>query len=659
MFKKYFLFFSLLFSFSGFCQIIVINEIDSDTPSIDTKEFIELKTQTPNFSLNGYVLVCFNGNPNSGSNTALRSYYTMGLDGLTTDENGLVLIGSNDVSPYPARTFGDNLLQNGADAVAIYSGSYSDFPDGTLATTTNLIHALAYDTSEADATELMALLGLTIQYNENENGNQDTESIQRKNDGTYETKFPTPGVPNDGSGIILNGITISTPLLQYSEGMPIPITFTTQNPTVSDLSFSFTLNNGSFNSNDFTGNTTVLIPQGQTSFTASIVIVDDTADEGDEIMKIKFGSLPSGFVRMNDNLLIEIIDNDYFVAPWGTPLNPTYGVVTSTAPVGYYSSLEGKSGNVLKQAIQEIIANPSVVHAHNYGDVNIILQTADQNPLNSNEVWLMYKEIPRSKLLIQTTGNGVGKWNREHIYPQSRGGFSNGTADIADGINIWETTNANMLVHGHADAHHIRAEDGSENSSRNNKDFGLSDYNGFAGNAGSWKGDVARAVFYMSIRYNGLDVVNGNPADSTVGQLGDLATLLLWNTQDPADDFEMNRNNYIYTWQLNRNPFIDYPLLANYIWGANAGQTWYANLSTNKNESLSIVVYPNPASNYFVVSGTNESGGTVELVTISGQVVMQTEFTTNQQINLNVSTGIYFAKIKIGEKINIKKLVVK
>lgn len=570
-----------------------------------------------------------------------------------------MLIGSNDVSPYPARTFGDNLLQNGADAVAIYSGSYSDFPDGTLATTTNLIHALAYDTSDADAIELMALLGLTIQYNENENGNQDTESIQRKNDGTYETKFPTPGVPNDGSGIILNGITISTPLLQYSEGMPIPITFTTQNPTVSDLSFSFTLNNGSFNSNDFTGNTTVLIPQGQTSFTASIVIVDDTADEGDEIMKIKFGSLPSGFVRMNDNLLIEIIDNDYFVAPWGTPLNPTYGVVTSTAPVGYYSSLEGKSGNVLKQAIQDIIANPSVVHAHNYGDVNIILQTADQNPLNSNEVWLMYKEIPRSKLLIQTTGNGVGKWNREHIYPQSRGGFSNGTADIADGINIWETTNANMLVHGHADAHHIRAEDGSENSSRNNKDFGLSDYNGFAGNAGSWKGDVARAVFYMSIRYNGLDVVNGNPADSTVGQLGDLATLLLWNTQDPADDFEMNRNNYIYTWQLNRNPFIDYPLLANYIWGANAGQTWYANLSTNKNESLSIVVYPNPASNYFVVSGTNESGGTVELVTISGQVVMQTEFTTNQQINLNVSTGIYFAKIKIGEKINIKKLVVK
>ena len=238
--KKYLLFLSLFCTLAGFSQVIVINEIDSDTPSIDTKEFVELKTQTPNTSLNGYVLVCFNGNPNSGSNTALRSYYTMGLDGLTTDANGLVLIGSNDVSPYPARTFGDNLLQNGADAIAVYLGSYLDFPDGTLATTTNLVHAVAYDTSDADAVELMALLGLTEQYNEDANGNKDTESVQRKADGTFETKFPTPGAPNDGTGIVFNGITISTVATQYNEGDTLPITFTTQTATTADLTFTFT-----------------------------------------------------------------------------------------------------------------------------------------------------------------------------------------------------------------------------------------------------------------------------------------------------------------------------------------------------------------------------------------------------------------------------------
>ncbi|CAM4023211.1 endonuclease [Flavobacterium antarcticum] len=658
MIKNYFLFLSLICSFATYSQVLVINEIDSDTPSIDNMEFVELKTQTPNFSLDGYVLVCFNGNPNSGSNTALKSYFTMSLNGLTTDANGLVLIGSNDVSPAPARTFGDNLLQNGADAIAIYTGSFEDFPDGTLATTTNLIHAIAYDTDDADAVELMALLNLTVQYNEAENGQQATQSIQRKNDGTYETKFPTPGVPNDGSGIIFNGITISTVAVQYNEGDVIPITFTTQTVTNADLTFTFTLNNSSFNTNDFTGNTTVVIPQGQSTFTTTISVIDDTEDEGDEVMKIKFGTLPQGYVRMNDNIRIEIIDNDYFVAPWGTPLNPTFGIVTSTAPSDYYSSLEGKSGAVLKQAIQDIIANPAVVHAHNYGDVNTILKTADQNPLNGNEVWLMYKEIPRSKLLIQTTGNGVGKWNREHIYPQSRGGFTNGTADTPDGINVWEATSADVLVHGHADAHHLRAEDATENSTRNNKDFGLGDYNGFSGNQGSWKGDVARAVFYMSVRYNALDVVNGNPADTTVGELGDLATLLTWNMQDPADDFEMNRNNYIYTWQVNRNPFIDYPLLADYIWGANAGETWYSNLSTSANSDLKLMVYPNPATNYFMISGTNESGA-VELSNISGQIVLQKNFTTNERIHLNVPAGVYFVKVQIGEQQINKKLIVR
>ena len=658
MLKKFILTIGLICSFSSFGQVILINEIDSDTPSIDTKEFIELKTQTPNFSLNGYVLVCFNGNPTSGSNTALKSYYTMSLDGLTTDVNGLVLIGSNDVSPYPTRVFGDNLLQNGADAVAVYSGNFADFPDGTLATTTNLIHALAYDTSDPDAVELMALLGLNVQYDENENGLQDTQSIQRKNDGTYETKFPTPGVPNDGSGIVFNGITISTPNLQYNEGASIPITFTTQTPTTSVLTFTFALNNGSFNTSDFTGNTTVTIPQGQTSFTTTITIIDDTVDEGDEEMKIKFGTLPTSYIRLNDNIKIEIIDNDYFIAPWGTPLNPTFGVVSSTAPAGYYSSLEGKSGAMLKQAIQDIIANPAVVHAHNYGDINTILQIADQNPLNGNEVWLMYKEIPRSKLLIQTTGNGVGKWNREHIYPQSRGGYTNGTADTPDGITIWEPTSANILLHGHADAHHLRAEDATENSTRNNKDFGLGDYNGFAGNAGSWKGDVARAVFYMCIRYNGLDVVNGNPADSTVGQLGDLASLLTWNQQDPADDFEMNRNNYIYTWQVNRNPFIDYPLLANYIWGANAGQTWFASLSNPINKEIKLSVFPNPTSDYFIISGTNESGN-LELVNVAGQTILKKDFAPNQHITIDVPAGIYFVKISVEGKEILKKLIVK
>ncbi|MBA9071923.1 hypothetical protein GGR22_000049 [Flavobacterium gossypii] len=654
MIKNYlsilFLFISVSFSYGQ----IVINELDSDTPGIDDKEFVELKSAVPNFSLDGYVLVFFNGNAESAS-TGNKSYLTISLNGLTTDANGLVLIGCNAVSPVPQKIMGDNLIQNGADAVAIYQGTAANFPDGTLATTTNLIDALAYDTNDADATVLMGLLGLTIQINEDENNQGVNQSIQRKPDGTYEVKAPTPGANNDGSGIIFNGIGISVPALQYTEGNSFTITFATQTPVTSDLAFTYTLANGSFTAADFTANTNVLIPTGSTTFTANVQLVDDAIDEGDELMKIKLGNLPAGYIRLNDNIEIRILDNDFTVSPWGTPLNPTHGIVTSTAPAGYYDSLEGKSGAVLKQAVQDIIANQAVVRAHNYGDITNILKVTDQNPLNSNEVWLMYKEVSRSKFLFQDTGSGTGRWNREHIYPQSRGGFADGTSDTPDGINVWEPTSAAMLNHGHADAHHLRAEDGPENSSRNNKDYGLTDYNGFSGNAGSWKGDVARAVFYMAIRYNGLDVVNGNPPDTTVGQLGDLATLLQWNVNDPSDDFEMNRNNYIYTWQQNRNPFIDYPYLADYIWGSRAGQAF--SLSTPDFSELKVAIYPNPAKNYITVAGITSSA-TLQLFSVSGQELLTADFSGTSTIQLNLAPGMYLAKIISENRTAVRKIII-
>ena len=654
MIKKMVTLWLLIISNVAFGQI-VINELDSDTPSIDDKEFVELKSSSPFFSLNGYVVVFFNGNPTSS--TANQSYFAVDLNGLTTDANGIIVIGSNGVSPVPQKIIADNIIQNGEDAVAIYLGSLSDFPDGTLATTTNLIDVLIYDTSDPQATALMSLFNVFVQTNENVNSLGTTQSIQRKPDGTYEVKAPTPGANNDGSGIQFNGITITTDTANKNEGDSFPITFTTQTPTITDLVFTFTLTNGTFTAADYTGNLTVLIPTGQSSFTSTIQIVDDLLDEGDEVLRIKFGTLPSGYVRLNDNITIRVVDNDFSTSPWGTPLNPTYGLVASTAPSGYYDSLNGKSGAVLVQAVQDIIANPNVVRAHNYGDVTTILKISDRNPLNHNQVWLMYVEQPRAVLDFQTTGNNTGTWNREHIYPQSRGGFTNGTSDTPDGIDIWLPTNADDILAGHADAHHIRAEDGPENSSRNNKDYGLTDYNGPSGNQGSWKGDVARAVFYMTVRYNLLNVVNGNPPDATLYQLGDLTSLLLWNASDPSDDFEMNRNNYIYTWQLNRNPFIDLPELANYIWGANAGEVWQGSLSTQNPSEVYFSIYPNPTSGIFTIDGLKGSFS-FEVLSIDGQKVYESEANGTAIISLELAAGMYFVKISSNNQTAIKKIIV-
>jgi hypothetical protein len=374
-------------------------------------------------------------------------------------------------------------------------------------------------------------------------------------------------------------------------------------------------------------------------------------------LNIKFGTIPSQYKRLNDNIEIRVVDNDFTVASFGTPLNPTYGVVSSTAPVGYYTSLEGLSGAALKQAVQNIIANPAVVHAHNYGDITDILKTADQNPKNSNEVWLMYVEESRSKQEFQVTGINTGKWNREHIYPQSRGGYTDGTSSIPDGINVWFPTNASDILAGHADAHHLRAEDAAENSLRSNSDYGLTGYNGPSGTMGSWKGDVARSVFYMAVRYNGLSVVNGDIPDATVGQLGDLASLLTWNTLDPSDDFEMNRNNYIYTWQVNRNPFIDFPDLANYIWGLKVGQVWHANLSTNDYVNLKVTLYPNPVQKTINISGVNEMV-TIQIYNNIGAKVLEKKFTGETKLDIDFPSGIYYAKINSADKSVVKKILI-
>jgi hypothetical protein len=633
---------------------VIINEFDSDNPSTDDKEFIELKSTVPNFSLNGYVLVFFNG---TGSNADL-SYYTISLNGLTTDVNGLILIGNNLVSPVPERIFTNSSIQNGPDGVGLYLGSTNDFPANTTATTVNLIDALVHSNNITQVPSLQMLLGVTTQVNENVNGSGTTQSIQRKLDGSWEVKTPTPGANNDGSGFIFNGITITVNTSHKNEGDSFAITFTTDSVVSSDLNFSFSLNNSGFTTADYSGNTTVVIPAGSNTFVTTITLIDDLLDEGDEVFKIKFGNLPSGFNRRNDNIEIRVIDNDFTTLPFGTPLNPTYGNVTSTAPAGYYDALEGLSGADLKLALQQIIANPTVVRAHNYGDVTDILRVADQNPLNSNQVWLMYVETPRAKLDFQTTSSNVGSWNREHIYPQSRGGFANATDDIPDGINVWLPTNANDIATGHGDAHHIRAEDGPENSSRSNRDYGLTGYNGPVGNQGSWKGDVARAVFYMAVRYNALSVVNGDIADTTVGQLGDLASLLTWNQTDPRDDFEMNRNNYIYTWQYNRNPFIDYPSLADYIWGANVGQAWSAPLSTDQNTAINVNIYPNPANNRFTVYGITTEA-TITLFNSLGMQVFEQEIIGETTLEPNLSSGIYLVRISSGNKTTTKKIVIK
>ena len=159
-------------AFGNTANNVMINEIDSDTPGVDMLEFVELYDGgIGNTDLTSLVVVFYNGATDT-------SYAALDLDGFTTDENGYFIIGQSGVSPSPDVIFSG--IQNGADAVALYSADASDFPNGTPVTTENLIDAIVYDTDDADDPELLVLLNDgQLQVNENGSGDKDNHSNSR------------------------------------------------------------------------------------------------------------------------------------------------------------------------------------------------------------------------------------------------------------------------------------------------------------------------------------------------------------------------------------------------------------------------------------------------------------------------------------------------
>ncbi|WP_026424398.1 endonuclease [Actinokineospora inagensis] len=239
-----------------------------------------------------------------------------------------------------------------------------------------------------------------------------------------------------------------------------------------------------------------------------------------------------------------------------TPPSTTTPSTTTAPPTtgptdDYYRSALGKTGPALKTALNQIIRTNAKV---GYDQVWDALKVTDQDPANSNNVIEIYSGRSISKA---SSGGGAHDWNREHVWAKSHGDFGTATGPGTD-------------------LHHLRPEDVTVNSERGNKDFDnggstVADAPGNKTDADSWeprdavKGDIARMIFYMAVRYQGGDGFPDLEVDDTVNNgtqpyMGKLSTLRQWNAQDPPDDFERHRNQVIYdTYQHNRNPFIDHP----------------------------------------------------------------------------------------------------
>ncbi|MEY3598508.1 MAG: hypothetical protein RL521_930 [Bacteroidota bacterium] len=198
--KKILFLFAMMGAFQMQAQEVLINEVDADQVGSDTLEFVEL-VGAPNLSLDGYILVLFNG---GDANNA--SYRTVDLTGQTIPASGFFVVGSSYV-PNVNMNFdvNNNAIQNGADAIALYQANAADFPDGAAPTSVGLVDALVYGTGDPDDAELIAAFG-PGQMQANEGAANNTESLSRVPDGGAANTFslfvaqvPTPGTTNGGT----------------------------------------------------------------------------------------------------------------------------------------------------------------------------------------------------------------------------------------------------------------------------------------------------------------------------------------------------------------------------------------------------------------------------------------------------------------------------
>ncbi|USX51932.1 endonuclease [Lentzea sp. HUAS12] len=235
---------------------------------------------------------------------------------------------------------------------------------------------------------------------------------------------------------------------------------------------------------------------------------------------------------------------------------------TTTPPAGscesYYTAACGKSGAALKSALNGIIRNQTKL---SYDQVWDALKATDQDPANANNVILLYSGRSQAK---STNGGNANDWNREHVWAKSHGDFGTSTGPGTD-------------------IHHLRPEDVSVNATRGNLDFDNggsavpeatdSRYDGDSFEPrNAVKGDVARMIFYMAVRYEGNDgyvnlEINNSVSNGSAPYMGKLSVLKQWSQQDPPDAFEKRRNQVIFdSFQHNRNPFIDHPEWVASIW---------------------------------------------------------------------------------------------
>lgn len=333
-------------------------------------------------------------------------------------------------------------------------------------------------------------------------------------------------------------------------------------------------------------------------------------------------------------------------------------VVSAQPPAGYYQTATGKNGAQLKTTLYGIISDG--FKSQSYDFLYTIFRESDITA--DGKIWDMYSTCTWTYGTKQC-GNYSSVcdcYNREHSIPAS-----------------WFSDRSPM----YSDAFHLYPTDGKVNGQRSNLPFGecangttlskgkgragSSTYPGYSGTVfepvDEYKGDFARTYFYFATRYenimvSGIDGASFNNTTYPAFTNWSKEMFLKWHRNDPVSQKEITRNNVIYGYQKNRNPFIDHPELAEHIWGNLVSSPW-TTASVGSTKELSDRFQFNAVQKSFEFS----AGAPVQyrILNVSGQTIRTGRVAAGQEVSVAaLAAGMYLVRFETELTKAVRKFII-
>ena len=331
------------------------------------------------------------------------------------------------------------------------------------------------------------------------------------------------------------------------------------------------------------------------------------------------------------------------------------GLATAQIPP-YYSSIDfSQSGDNLKVQLSNLIIDTHdnfIVYTSGTPNTWDVLSISDLEYSTSDNVLLVYGYDNNDGMFISDRLRGVfekcnffgcagtaGLWNREHVFAKS----------LANPSLVANSSSAGPGT----DVHNLRAADSQKNTQRSNRlfidDSGVESKvtnDGYFYPGDEWKGDVARIVMYMYLRYpSQCEAMNSATGSADYSPNGDMPDVFLeWNEEDPVSALELTRNDVISSYQGNRNPFIDNPYLATMIWNGPAANDSWGILSLAVFDEVLVSVSPTITNRHIEISGLGESDFNVTIYSHLGHELAS--YRRSKTIDVSsFSSGLYIVHV--------------